>query len=70
MGVSGCQETPRSEKLDCKELHGAFGGELRSGAERIHRFLHIGNTINPSFTIYKCDIMLIQMGWCLIDPLY
>ena len=27
MGVNGYKRTPWSEKLDGKELHGAFGGE-------------------------------------------
>ena len=26
-GVNGCQETPWSEELDGKKLHGALGGE-------------------------------------------
>ena len=70
MGVNGCQGTPWSEKLDSKELHGAAWWRLRSGAERTHCFLYIVNTVNPSFIICKCGIMLILKGWCLIDPLY
>ena len=43
MEVNECQGTPWSEELDGKELHGALGGELRSGAEGIRRSLDIVN---------------------------
>ena len=45
--------------------------DVRSGAARIRCYVHIIDLeVDPTFVIYKCYIMLIKKGWCLIDPLY
>ena len=60
MGVNGCQGAPWSEELDGKELHGAACDlELREFAASY-----------TSSTWKLTHLMLIQKGWCLIDPLY
>ena len=44
---------------------------VRSGAERICCFLHIVDLeVNLLSAIYRFSIMLIDKGWCFVDPLY
>ena len=66
-GMNGCQETPRSEKLDGKKLHGAAWWRVRSRAERIRFFLYISTGGNTTLTsIYRCGIMLVLKGVVLL----
>ena len=55
--LNRCQRTPWREELNCKELHGALGGEYDL-EPRV-------NTALPR--IYKCGIILVFKGGVFLD---
>ena len=55
--MNGCQGTKCSEELDGKELYGALGGELQSGAMGIRRFLDIVDLESTHFSTSTASVV-------------